>query len=365
MHITTIIGARPQFIKSSVVSEAMHTLNIRETLVHTGQHYDTNMSDAFFDDLAIRKPDFNLGIRASSHGAQTGRMMEAVEKILEDIQPDCVLVYGDTNSTLAGALAATKLNISVAHVEAGLRSFNREMPEEVNRVLTDHVSDKLFAPTQCAVNNLEREGILSHKIELVGDVMFDASLKFSPGRDFQDDTLKKLNLDKSNYILATIHRAENTENEDRLITILNALNEVNKCMPIILPLHPRTRKALDRFAFAMGNLKFKIVEPVGYIDMLTLEQNASLIVTDSGGVQKEAFFFRVPCVTLREETEWIETVKYGWNYIVAPTSRKKIENKIISMLEKPGKNLRDLKELALYGDGNSAMKIAKSLESIR
>ncbi len=358
MKIITIIGARPQFIKAAAVSRVLRlTEGVKEILVHTGQHYDSNMSDVFFDELEIPRPDYNLGIGSGTHGEQTGRMLEAIEKVLLKEKPDWVLVYGDTNSTLAGALAAVKLHIPVAHVEAGLRSFNRLMPEEINRVLTDHASDLLFAPTKTAVENLRREGIYEDQIKLVGDVMYDAAIFYGKKADQQSHILNKLRLKPKEYILATVHRAENTDDPIRLRAIFDALCEVACEIKVVLPLHPRTREALIKTGiYGMAASRICLTEPVGYLDMVMLEKNACLIATDSGGVQKEAFFYRVPCVTLREETEWVELVELGWNVVVPPFSAHVVADAIRSRIG----SFMGVEENP-YGDGNSAVKIVDCL----
>ncbi|WP_243028299.1 non-hydrolyzing UDP-N-acetylglucosamine 2-epimerase [Thermus albus] len=317
--VLSVVGARPQFIKAALVSRALrNTPEVSEVLVHTGQHYDKNMSEVFFRELDIPEPDYNLGIGGGTHGQNTGRMLEAIEEVLLRERPHWVLVYGDTDSTLAGALAAAKLHIPVAHVEAGLRSFNRRMPEEINRVLTDHIADLLFAPTEVAVRNLLREGIPPDKVYWVGDVMYDAALYYGEKAEGQSRILSKLGLKPKGYILATIHRAENTDDPVRLGVILQAFAEVHREIPVVFPVHPRTRKRAE--AFGLGPLLDAVmaVDPVGYLDMVMLEKNARLIATDSGGVQKEAFFYRVPCVTLREETEWQELLDLGWNKLAPP-----------------------------------------------
>jgi UDP-GlcNAc3NAcA epimerase len=312
MKILSIVGARPQFIKAAPVSRALRQV-AHEVLVHTGQHYDYGMSAVFFDELDIPAPDYNLGVGSGAHGWQTGQMLMRIEEVLLQERPGWVLVYGDTNSTLAGTLAAVKLHIPFAHVEAGLRSFNRSMPEEHNRVLTDHAADLLFCPTETAVGNLVREGI-TRGVHLVGDVMYDA-LVYNIGLARQrSDVLKRLCLEPDNYALVTIHRPRNTDDPERLHNILNALEEIARDMPVILPAHPRTRQALSNLQHP--SCHFQLIDPVGYLDMLMLEQHARLVLTDSGGVQKEAYLFAVPCLTLREETEWVETVKAGWNMLV-------------------------------------------------
>ncbi len=290
---------------------------MEEYLVHTGQHYDPSMSDIFFAELDIPKPDRNLGIGSGLHGLQTGRMLAALEDVLLQHPFDAVIVYGDTNSTLAGALAATKRHVPVIHIEAGLRSFNRQMPEEINRVLTDHASDLLMAPTQLAVDNLRHEGIAPDKIHRVGDVMYDVALYYAEKAEQQSQILNHLNLQAKQFILATIHRAENTDHPERLATIVAFLSELSRNIPVVLPLHPRTRQALQIHNIELApTASFQIIEPVGYLDMIMLEKNACLIATDSGGVQKEAFFYQVPCVTLRDETEWQELVDLGWNTLI-------------------------------------------------
>ncbi len=311
MKILSIVGARPQFIKAAPVSRVLRQRHT-EVLVHTGQHYDHNMSAVFFEELDIPEPAYNLGVGSGPHGQQTGRMLETIEQVLLDERPDWVLVYGDTNSTLAGALAAVKLHMPVAHVEAGLRSFNRRMPEEHNRVLTDHVADLLFCPTQTAVDNLAREGI-TRGVHNVGDVMYDAVLHNIGIAEQRSTILNRLGLKPGRYLLATVHRAENTDDPVRLAAIIEALRAVSE--PIVFPAHPRARSALAKLG-SSPPANVQLIEPVGYLDMLLLEKHARLILTDSGGVQKEAYFFGVPCVTLREETEWVETVETGWNIVV-------------------------------------------------
>ena len=363
MKIATIVGARPQFIKAGVVSRILRsTPETKEILIHTGQHYDKNMSDVFFSELDIPQPDYNLGIGSNTHGAQTGQMLETIEQVLLQEKPDCVVVYGDTNSTLAGAIAAVKLHITVAHVEAGLRSFNRQMPEEINRLLTDHASDLLFAPTTAAVENLRREGIFEDKIHYVGDVMYDAALWYAAASQQKSLILKQLKLVPKNYLLATIHRAENTDNPVKLRAIFEGLSAVAKVIPVILPLHPRTRAALWRegnFLEELGK-SLQLIEPVGYLDMIELEKNAKLVVTDSGGVQKEAFFHRVPCVTLREETEWVELLELGWNRLVAPTDALAVNQGLIAAIEQ---STQITSPEGLYGGGQAGERIAKLVHS--
>jgi len=307
--IVTVVGARPQFIKAAPVCRALAARGISEIIVHTGQHFDDNMSAVFFRELALRAPDHTLGIHGGGHGAMTGRMMVALEEVLLLEKPDAVLVYGDTNSTLAGALAAAKLQIPVAHVEAGLRSF-RDMPEEINRVLADRVSRWLFCPTATAVKNLSREGI-SDGVELVGDVMYDSCLMMRDAALQRSDVLTRLALEEGGYRLATVHRAENTADRAALARVLSYLNDAANTLPVLLVLHPRTREAAARFGLSFGRVR--LTEPLGYLDMLRLLDGCSSVLTDSGGLQKEGYFLRRPCVTLRDATEWPETVDGGWN----------------------------------------------------
>jgi UDP-GlcNAc3NAcA epimerase len=357
MKVITIVGARPQFIKAAAVSKVLRSaLDMSEILVHTGQHYDENMSTVFFDELGIPVPERHLHIGSAPHGAQTGRMMEAIEQVLLQERPDWLLVYGDTNSTLAGALAAAKIHVPVAHIEAGLRSFNRRMPEEINRVLTDHASEVLFAPTSVAVEHLKREGIAREKIVQVGDVMYDAALYFGSKAEQRSRVLETLNLQPGEYVLATIHRAENTDVPERLHAIIEGLIAVATKIPVVLPLHPRTRGVLERTGLLehVGQ-GVHLIPPVGYLDMLKLEKNACLVATDSGGVQKEAYFYGVPCVTLRDETEWVELVEAGWNHLVSPTTADEIRDAILSRRGTRGA------ELQLYGQGDAGQRIVDTL----
>jgi len=359
-RILTVVGARPQFVKAATVSRALRGIRgVRETLVHTGQHYDRNMSDVFFRELAIPRPDLHLGIGSGTHGAQTGRMLEALERAMRRVRPDWVLVYGDTNSTLAGALAAAKLRIPVAHVEAGLRSFNRAMPEEVNRVVADHAADLLFAPTVTAVTNLRREGIASAKIMRTGDVMYDAALYYARKSVRKSDVLARLGLHARGYVLATVHRQENTDDPRRLRAIFDALQVLAREIPAVVPVHPRTRKALARLGWR-AERGLVLTDPVGYLDMVMLERHARLIATDSGGVQKEAYFYRVPCATLRTETEWVELVTAGWNRLVPPDSAPVIHRalrRLVTGFHRPRASAR------LYGAGDAAERIARALAS--
>jgi len=318
IKIVAIVGARPQFIKAAAVSRVIRDEfagEIEEILVHTGQHYDANMSQVFFDELDIPHPGFNLEIAGGSHGVMTGRMLEAIENVLFAEKPDWVLVYGDTNSTLAGALAAAKLHIPVAHVEAGLRSFNMRMPEEINRILADRVSSLLFCPTENAVRNLSSEGLIDG-VYNVGDVMFDVALFYRGKAQSNRAILKKLKISEKSYALATVHRAENTDSPNRLEEILMALSQLSTKLDVVLPLHPRTRGLIDKYEIKRHISGIKITDPLPFLDMVALEQSAKLILTDSGGIQKEAFFYGIPCITMRDETEWIETVRTGANKLV-------------------------------------------------
>lgn len=357
MKIITILGARPQFIKAGSVSrEIMRKkqagMDIQEVIVHTGQHYDVNMSDVFFDEMQIPKPSYYLGIGGKSHGAMTGQMIEKIEEVLIKEQPDWVMVYGDTNSTLAGAIAASKLNVKIAHVEAGLRSFNMQMPEEINRIVTDRISTMLFCPTLAAMKNLELEGLAEWQtgaqVIQSGDVMLDGVLFY---KDFarQPDRIHTEN----DFILCTIHRAENTDNLERLARIVLALNEIARDKLVVIPLHPRTQKILQAGDFDIENLM--VIEPVGYLNMVWLLDHCSLVITDSGGLQKEAFFFRKPCITLRDETEWVELVDAGYNYLVN-VKKQSLTHKIESILKKQ----IDWSQ-SFYGTGNAAELIVDSL----
>ena len=357
MRIVTIVGARPQFVKVAAVSRQLRKeAGVHEVLVHTGQHFDANMSDVFFSELDIPPPDHHLGVAGGGHGAQTGRMLEAVERVLLDEVPDVVLVYGDTNSTLAGALAAVKLHIPVAHVEAGLRSFNRRMPEEINRVLTDHAAELLFAPTAAAVQNLRAEGIADGRVHMVGDVMYDAALAFGARAERESDALARLGLEPGGFVLATVHRAENTDHPDRLAAVFRGLAAVAEEVPVVLPLHPRTAGALDRLGLRSSiPPALRLVEPLGYLDMLMLEKSARLVATDSGGVQKEAYFYGVPCVTLRDETEWVELVEAGWNRLAPPVTAEAVAAAVLDSLGTRGR------DEALYGDGTAGARVARIL----
>lgn len=354
MKIVTVVGARPQFIKAAVVTnELKKRSGIREVIVHTGQHYDPSMSSLFFEQLGLPEPDFHLGIGSALHGAQTGRMLEAVETVLIAQKPDWVLVYGDTNSTLAGALAAAKLGMPLAHVEAGLRSYQRAMPEEINRVLTDRVADLLFAPTDSATGNLKREGIADDKIRLVGDVMFDAALRFVDRADI-GSLLGGQGLRDKAFALVTIHRAENTDDPARLSAIVDALCQVQQSIDVLLPLHPRTRAALERNGL-LTRLQHAVVciEPLGYFETLALERAAKVVITDSGGVQKEAFFFGTPCLILRPKTEWVELVSLGCACLCEP-------NDLVAALDDLPQP-QHAKAQTLFGGGHAAERIVDAL----
>jgi UDP-GlcNAc3NAcA epimerase len=385
MKIVTILGARPQFIKAGTVSRAIMGHNqslvddfsfldkeeqtelatknqklITELIVHTGQHFDANMSDIFFDEMKIPKPDYNLDINGLGHGAMTGQMIEKIEEVLLKEKPNWVMVYGDTNSTIAGALAASKLHIKVAHVEAGLRSFNMNMPEEVNRILTDRISNILFCPTESAVDNLEKEGYSTLNIKIVknGDVMQDGAL-------FYKDLAVKPDVELAdNYILSTIHRAENTDDPKRLKAIFEALNEIAKEIQIVLPLHPRTKSLLPSSFILHPNIK--LINPIGYLNMVYLIKNAKMIMTDSGGLQKEAFFFEKPCITLRDETEWVELVENGFNTIVGADKAKIVSSyrSLVSGTDNKKQKTMNYK-LNLYGGGKASETIVKELLELK
>lgn len=337
-HILTILGARPQFIKAAPVSRAMAEAGLSEVIAHTGQHFDALMSDVFFEELALPKPGYNLEINSLGHGAMTGRMMEKLEEAMLAEKPAMVLVYGDTNSTVAGALTAAKLHIPIAHVEAGLRSYNRRMPEEINRVVTDHVSALLFCPTQTAVWNLAREGIVDG-VHATGDVMFDTTIAAVERAKGRSTILDDLALQPRRYSVATIHRAENTDNPERFERVVAWLEDAARSIPVVMPVHPRTRKLLTKRGVAPAGLT--LIDPIGYLDMAWLVNQSAAVFTDSGGLQKEAYFHRVPCVTLREETEWVETIEAGWNRLWTG----------------PDHGLR--RDIPDYGEGRAAVEIAR------
>lgn len=368
MKIITVLGARPQFVKAATISRAIQRHNkevdsndrIEEVIVHTGQHFDANMSQVFFDQLDVPRPNYNLGVANLTHGAMTGKMLESIEKLLLKESPDWMLVYGDTNSTLAGALSAIKLQTPIVHVEAGLRSYNPSMPEEINRILTDRISTILFCPTQNAVENLQSEGFpypvpghYKQIISNVGDVMFDAVLYYQ-NQARQDVSLESWCVEEKEYVLCTLHRQENTDHPARLEGILSALREIGNDSKVLLPLHPRTRKMLseqDKLNLLDG---IEVLDPIPYLEMQRLQMSANLILTDSGGMQKEAFFHGVPCITLRDETEWVETVDLGWNHVVGAEAEKIIQAR--NTLRNP-----PVTKSMPYGDGSAANKIISSL----
>lgn len=396
MTILSVIGARPQFIKAAMVSRRMREEGIKEILVHTGQHYDFNMSDIFFQELSLPEPDCYLGVGSGTHGRQTGRMLAGIEKLLIEKRPDMVLVYGDTNTTLAGALASVKLHIPVAHIEAGLRSYNKRMPEEINRVSTDHCSEILFCPTETAVKNLQKEGFanivengklvddeffLSRNqsgfrlsdlrsaartlplVINVGDVMLDIALEARKLIEKKTGGEKKIlegySLKSKNYILVTIHRADNTDNKENLQNIMEALKQITRSgLRVFFPAHPRTRKALEKFNLLTYITENLIInEPVAYTEMITLESNASQIITDSGGIQKEAYFFKVPCIVARDETEWTELIEIGWNKVVG-TAKENIVNSVLGTLNE---DFSSKQRIDFYGNGKASEKIVKAL----
>lgn len=357
MHVLTVVGARPQFIKAAALSRvlqqrAAHGGRLRETLLHTGQHYDQGMSGVFFEELSIPAPAYNLNVGSGTHGETTGRMLAGIEAVLMQEHPDLVVVYGDTNSTLAGALAATKLHLPLAHVEAGLRSQNLKMPEEVNRVLTDRIADLLFCPTYTAVQNLHAEG-LKRGCWMVGDIMYDAALLFAELARRQSVIIDRLQISRGEYYLVTIHRAENTDSHERFGALMQSLSLLSRNdLPVIWPVHPRVRRLLEEKAFRDLPARVRLIDPLPYLDMVKLEQNARIILTDSGGVQKEAYFHGVPCVTLRDETEWVETVEHGWNQVVG-TDPSAILRAVANAT--PGSPIPD------YGDGHTAEAIVDRL----
>lgn len=354
MKILSVVGARPAFIKAAVVSKELRKKH-REILVDTGQHYNDELSGIFFRELNIPKPDYNLCVGSGTHGHQTGEMLLGIEKILIKDRPDLVLVYGDTNSTLAGALAAVKLHIPIAHIEAGLRSYDRKMPEEINRIIVDRISAILFSPTQTGVNNLKEEGI-KKGVYYSGDVMLDATLQSIEIAKKKSKILGKLKLKGNDYLLATIHRASNTDSKKNLENIMNAFLKIDK--KIVLPVHPRTMKYFEKYGL-LGKIhdskNIILIDPVGYLDFLNLERNASKILTDSGGVQKEAYFLKIPCITLRENTEWVETVDDGWNTLVGANTGKIVE---------AANNFEpDREQRNVFGDGNASRKIVEMIDN--
>ncbi len=357
--LVTIIGARPQFIKASIVSKKIRDAGLKEIVIHTGQHYDINMSDVFFKELEMAEPDYRLDIGSGSHGEQTGRMLIEIEKALLKENPDLVLVYGDTNSTLAGALAASKLNIPVGHVEAGLRSFNRRMPEELNRLLTDHLSELLFVPTETAVKNLEREGITDN-VHKIGDVMFDLALLIREMNEHRtDEILGKHGLTAGGYILVTIHRADNTDVEENLKNIWEALLQLAESYTIFFPAHPRTRKYLSQYGLISEKPPDNLIlsEPISYVEMILLESGARLIITDSGGVQKESYFFRKPAVVARNETEWIELAEAGWTVLAGADTAKIVQTALALCAKGVQAEWKPF-----YGEGDASVKIVGFLD---
>ena len=355
MKLISVVGARPQFVKLAPLSRRLRQY-CHEVIVHTRQHYDVNMSDSIFRDLEIPVPDYNLGVGSGSHGQQTGKSLMGLEEIYEREKPQLVIVFGDTNATLAGALGAAKLNIPIAHVEAGLRSFNMAMPEEINRILTDRIAHWLFTPTDTAHQNLRQEGVAEERIMRVGDVMFDVARHFGEQIDAKGRIIGRLDLTPGDYVLATVHRAENTDDPQRLAAVVDAFERTARELPVVWPIHPRTRGVLkelgklDRLAEGVH-----VIEPVSYLDMVQLEKYAAVIATDSGGVQKEAFFYQVPCVTLRDETEWVELVSAGWNRLAPPVDGTFLARTITSAVGSAGKDVRT------YGEGDAADKIVLHL----
>jgi UDP-GlcNAc3NAcA epimerase len=362
-RIVTVVGARPQFVKAAVVSRAFAEAGLDECLIHTGQHYDAAMSDIFFDELGIAPPAHNLGVGSGSHGKQTAAMLAGIESVMLERKPAMLVIYGDTNSTVAGALAAAKLHVPIAHIEAGLRSFLRAMPEEINRVVADHLSDWLFCPTDTAVENLRAEGIVdgmqrgpsSVRVLQVGDVMLDATRTFAPIALAKSSVVADLGVRGKPYVLATVHRAENTDRLECLREIVTGLDALAERIPVILPLHPRTRGRLAESG--LQPRRVRIIDPVGYLDMNALEAGATLIATDSGGVQKEAFFHGVPCVTLRDRTEWTELVTHGWNRLADPAVAGEVERTLAAAVAAPRPSVAP----CLYGEGDASRRIADAV----
>ena len=352
MKIVSIVGARPQFIKISLLSPELRK-NHEEIIIHTGQHYDYEMSKLFFDELSIPKPDYNLEVGSGSHGVQTGEMLKKLDEVLIDIKPDLMLVYGDTNSTLAGAISASKLHISLAHIEAGMRNYDRKKPEEINRILCDHISDVFFCPTRTSVLNLEKEGI-TEGVHLVGDVTYDVLMKMEMVADEKSEILARIGLESKEYILATIHKQKNTDNGARLAEIVDALSRIEET--VIFPAHPRTLKALELHGLKhlLENSRVNIIKPLGFLDFIKLIKHSRRVITDSGGIQKEAYVFKVPCITLRE-TEWIETVEAGWNTVI-PVERDSIIE-TVRVFEPQGD------PIPFLGDGRAYQKIADIVDA--
>lgn len=350
LKICSVVGARPQFIKAASVSRALSERGINEILVHTGQHYDANLSDNLFKELDVPAPRYHLGVGSGTHAAQTGTMLPAIEECLEREGPRAVLVYGDTNTTLAGALAAAKINIPVAHVEAGVRSFNRTMPEEINRVVVDHISSSLFCPSDVAVSNLAREGIKAGVFQ-IGDVMLDVLQSNLREAEVDMSLLDELDLERNGFVVMTIHRAANTDSEERLRSIINGLQDVAATLPVVFPVHPRTRQCLSKYGIDAPSLR--LLNPLSYLSMLSLQAHARVVVTDSGGMQKEAYWLRTPCITVRDETEWVETVRSGWNCLVSANA-KEIARQVLTA--SAPSDYRDL-----YGDGRAGQHLADAL----
>lgn len=354
--VYTILGARPQFIKAAAVSRALRSSqfcsSLTEKVIHTGQHYDANMSDIFFSELDMHSPDWQLNCGTGTHGEMTAKMLTSLEKLFLQNRPDAVLVYGDTNSTLAGALAAIKLNIPILHVESGLRSFNRRMPEEINRILTDKISKRLYCPTQSAINNLRNEGFTDEFL-LSGDVMYDICLSMSEKSDTSSTILKTLELESKTFALVTMHRAENTDDDARLVNLVSNLERLSKNIRVIFPVHPRTKQKIKSLGLDQNLNHATLIEPVGYLDLLQLAKNSKVIITDSGGLQKEAYFLKTPCVTLRDETEWTETLINGWNILFDPMSSDLLNT--VNSLAIPSNWLPH------YGKGNASEIIAQDI----
>jgi UDP-GlcNAc3NAcA epimerase len=359
MNVLSIVGARPQFIKSAMTSIALRRAGVAERIVHTGQHYDACMSQIFFDELAIPRPAYQLHVGSGPHGEQTGAMLRQIERVLAIENPTVVIVFGDTNSTLAGALAAAKLGIPVAHVEAGLRSFNRQMPEEINRVVTDHVATIHFCPTQTAVTNLAREGI-DQRVHHVGDVMYDCAIHFGKSAESRVDPHRRLGVSRGAYALLTCHRAENADDCGRLREIIEGANAIAELLPVLFPVHPRTRKQLERVGLAAHRNLLKI-EPLSYLEMLLLERHARVILTDSGGVQKEAFFYGVPCITMRDQTEWPETVEVGANRLCGASGQRMVQ--AFRAVTERAEPLADA--APYYGSGQASARIAQVLSQFQ
>jgi len=349
LKFITVIGARPQFVKAAVVSQAIKAAGHQEILINTGQHYDNNMAKVFFDEMGIPKPQYNLGVGSGTHATQTAAALVGIEEILMNEKPDWIIVFGDTNATIAGALAASKLHVRIAHIEAGLRSYNRRMPEEINRIVTDVLSEKRFVPTQVAVDNLHKEGITSG-IHVVGDVMVDALMQYTPLGEAKSDILTRHQLIEKSFVLLTIHRPSNADDDARFKHILDVVGSLDQT--VVFPVHPRSRERVQRL---LKDVKRSIltIDPVGYLDMMVLEKNAHTIITDSGGVQKEAYLHKTPCLTVRNETEWVETVRDGWNILVGETVEK--IPALVNDFPKP------TRWEAHYGQGDAATKIVELL----